>query len=460
MAVTGQPGSSGEPDQPSDPAASDAGGGLWLDEPTAEPAATRSPARRVLALVGLVAVLALVAVPVGLALAAGRGKPADHRAVPAPTTSATTPVSLGDGPAERQVLTALSATTDSGSFAVSYDLHAQPGASTTTSTQCVTMYQVLPGAIGPNLNGVSSGTAIPVDPKAGPGATAVQRCMPVNEVQAVTVTGSGTIDVSPKAMVVSAHIDSGMDVSVRLDDQDVWESGGADYGLSPAPGPSGGVTPSGGQSISGFASLVEGTLGNRAGGVAMIGMASPAGYLDLEQESVTGAAQIGPGTVDGTPVTFYQVAVDPARLETMAGLSDDEVATIKAAVAELQGAGYTGTTVKVGIDGAGFIRQATSVANFSDGGTVTLDATFTKFGCAGTVLMPGQTATSTTTSPCASDIPTTTVATPATPVPTTTPGDSTTSTSSTTTSTTSPTGGGGSTTTAVGPATTVAPKPG
>ena len=170
----------------------------------------------------------------------------------------------------------------------------------------------------------------------------------------------------------------------------------------------------------------------------MIGMASPAGYLDLEQESVTGAAQIGPGTVAGTPVTFYQVAVDPARLETMAGMTADEVATIKAAVGVLQGEGYTGTLVKVGIDGAGFIRQATSVANFSDGGAVTLDATFTKFGCAGTVLMPGQTATSTGTTPCASDQPTTTLA------PTTTVGAavSTTSTSSpmstTTSSTTEP----------------------
>ncbi len=200
-------------------------------------------------------------------------------------------------------------------------------------------------------------------------------------------------------------------------------------------------------------------MGSRTGAVAMIGMASPAGYLDLEQESVTGAAQVGPGTVDGTPVTFYQVAVDPARLETMAGLTADEVTTLKAAVAVLQGAGYTGTVVKVGIDGAGFIRQATSVANFSDGGTVTLDATFTKFGCAGTVLMPGQTSTTTATTPCASDVPTTTVApttTNTTVAPTTTGGgfDLTTSTTTDT----------GSTVTTVvsdpGPSTTVTIKGG
>ena len=288
---------------------------MWLDEPsTASAAPTRSTARRALALVALVAVLALVAVPVGLALAAGRGKTSDHRALPPTTTSVTTPVSLGDGPAERQVLSALSATTDSGSFDVSYTLQGQPGRSTTTSTQCATVYQ---GGVARVGGGADTGTV--VAPRPGPGATAVQRCFPVQNNQSTKVTGSGTIDVSPKAMVVSASINNSMDVSVRLDDQDVWESGGADYGLSPNPGPAGGVTPAGGQSLSGFASLVESTLGSRTGAVAMIGMASPAGYLDLEQESVTGAAQIGPGVVDGTPVTFYQVAVDPARLETMAG---------------------------------------------------------------------------------------------------------------------------------------------
>jgi hypothetical protein len=365
----------------------------------------------------------------------------DHRAVPVPsTTSATTPVSLGNGPAEQQVLSALSATTDSGSFDVSYTLTAAPGSSTTTSTQCEDLYRSAPIAVGP-AGGTSSGTVVPLSPQPSPGATAVQRCFPVQDVQSVKVTGSGTIDVSPKAMVVSASISSGMDVSVRLNDQDVWESGGADYGLSPTPGPSGGVTPAGGQSLSGFASLVQGTLGSRAGSVAMIGMASPAGYLDLEQESVTGAAQIGPGTVDGTAVTFYQVAVDPARLETMAGLSADEIATIKAAVGVLQGVGYTGTTVKVGIDGAGFIRQATSVANFSDGGTVTLDAAFTKFGCAGTVVMPGQAATSTTTAVCASDVPTTTAApTTTTGVAVSTPSTRLTTTTSTTTVATDPVG--------------------
>ncbi len=456
MAVAEQPGSAGPPDH-------DEGAGLWLDDPAVETAVGssggRSPARRALALVALVAVLALVAVPVGLALAAGRGKSVDRRALPPTTTSATTPVSLGDGPAESQVLSALSATTASGSFDVSYTLKGQPGQSTTTSTQCVTVYDNGQGVpYGVLSKGATTGPAVTVPPtRSSGGDQSTQRCFAVPNPQATTVTGSGTIDVSPKAMVVSAAVNGSLDVSVRLNDEDVWESGGADYGLSPNPGPSGSVTGAGGQPLSGFASLVESTLGSRAGAVAMIGMASPAGYLDLEQESVTGAAEIGPGTVAGTPVTFYQVAVDPARLETMAGISADEVTTLKAAVGVLQGEGYTGTLVKVGIDGAGFIRQATSVANFSDGGTVTLDATFTKFGCAGTVLMPGQAATPTAITPCASDVATTTLA------PTTTVGAdlSTTSTStpmSTTTSTTTDTGS--TVTTDPGPSTTVTGKGG
>ena len=429
MAVSEQPPTGGiGPDH-------DEGGGLWLDEPAGTPIPERSVARRVLSLVALAAVLALVAVPVGLALAGG-SRPASHRVLPAPSTSdASTPVSLGDGPAEHQVLSALSATTDSGSFDLSYTLQGQPGHPTTTSTECATVY----AGVGAPVGVLSNGPVAPAPTDSKGGAPATQRCFPVQENESTRVTGNGTIDVAPKAMVVSASIANGagapnLDVSVRLDDQDVWESGGADYGLVPAGGSSGGVVPSGGEPLSGFASLVQSTLGTRTGAVAMIGMASPAGYLDLEQESVTGAAEIGPGAVDGTPVTFYEVAVDPARIETMPGLSADEITTIKAAVSVLQGEGYSGTTVKVGIDGAGFIRQATSTAHFADGGTVTLDATFTKFGCAGTVLMPGQAAAGSTTQACSSDTPTTT----ATPSTTTGPVPSSTTVPPTSTSTDGP----------------------
>jgi hypothetical protein len=164
-------------------------------------------------------------------------------------------------------------------------------------------------------------------------------------------------------------------------------------------------------SLPGFAGLVEGTLGQREGAMAMLGMASPNGFLDLSQDAVTGAAQVGSGTVDGTPVTEYDVSIDLAQLAQAEGASDAETQAITSAVGLLDHEGYTGTKVDVAIDGAGFIREVKPVAMFSDGGTVTLDATFSNFGCAGTVLMPGQQGSTSTTTACSSpDTTSTTVA--------------------------------------------------
>jgi len=208
-------------------------------------------------------------------------------------------------------------------------------------------------------------------------------------------------------------VNGGLNVGVRVDSTTVWESSSQDNALTPAPndGP--------GQPLSGFAGLVEGTLGNRAGAIAMIGMASPTGYLDLEQQSVTGAGEVGTSTIDGVPVTDYEVSVDPKLLLDLPSLSSDEITTIQAAIQVLDAQGYTGTMVKVAVDDAGFIRQATSVASFSDGGAVTLTGSLSDFGCAGTVLMPGQQATTATTATCVSPDTTTTTIPPTTTTTTT-----------------------------------------
>src|SRR5262249_45347269 len=110
----------------------------------------------------------------------------------------------------------------------------------------------------------------------------------------VDTSGDGTITVSPKSMVTAAHVGSGLDVTLRLSGDQVWESGGGEYGGPPS-GP--------GQPLSGFAQLVESTLGPRAGALAMTRMASPNAYLALEQRSITGATPAGTSSVDGTPVT-------------------------------------------------------------------------------------------------------------------------------------------------------------
>jgi len=96
------------------------------------------------------------------------------------------------------------------------------------------------------------------------------------------------------------------------------------------------------------------------------------------------------GVVDGAPVTIYQVSLDPAQEATVPDTTADEAAALHAALSLLQQQGYTGTTVKVSIHDAGYIRQTVSVASFSDGATQTQTVTLSDFGCAGKVLMPGQ----------------------------------------------------------------------
>jgi hypothetical protein len=94
--------------------------------------------------------------------------------------------------------------------------------------------------------------------------------------------------------------------------------------------------------------------------------------------------------VDGVPVTTYQVTLDLGDLASEPGLTPDAVSIIDNAMVVLDQQGYTGTSVRVAIDRAGFIRQTVATASFSDGSTQTSENTYANFGCAGTVLMPGQ----------------------------------------------------------------------
>ncbi len=277
-----------------------------------------------------------VGVPIGLALGTGSAAP-----VAAHSSHRHGPTGFAQGPAEHQVLTALSTTTDAGSFQFTYSL------STT----------------GPTANSGSGDSETPV-------------------------SGMGTINTDPTAMAASAAVGdgAGLDVAVRVDGTDYWEVGSNND--QPAPLPT--QSPDPGSALSSFAGLVESTLGPRNGAVAMLGMASPTGYLDLTLPSVTGATQVGTGTAGGVPVTEYDVSLDTAQLAASPGITPEEATTIDNALGILQGQGYSGTTVEVGIDASGFIRVATSTATFGDGGTVVLAATFSDFGCAGTVLMPGQ----------------------------------------------------------------------
>ena len=374
-------------------------GNLWIDEETGS-SRQQSSRRRWGTVLGVAACVALIGVPVGLLAASGPG--------PAPQASPERHVTVSDGLAKRSVLSALSATTDSGNFAFTYQLSESP-------------YQSGTAVAGPSCSGTS--------------------CPPIQGLQSTQVQGSGTIDTNPMAMAASAGISSngvsGLQVGVRVDPTTVWEVGYADNGLTPA------ANDASGNDLPGFAGLVEGTLGPREGAVAMMGMASPTGYLDLVQPAVTSATEVGTSTVDGVAVTQYQLTIDPGSLATAPGTSSEEQSAINAAIQTLTSQGYRTISDLVSIDASGFIRESASTVTFGDGGTVTLDARFSNFGCAGTVLMPGQGGDSTPPSGCVSadtgTAPTTTTTTgpipqsPTTISPTTLVAPSTTTTTSTST---------------------------
>jgi hypothetical protein len=377
--------------------------GLWLDEGKSGGHPNRTARRSWLA-VGIAACLVVVGIPVGLLVTSGSGSGSPHQ-----TSHKSATVHLGDGPAKRSVLAALSATTDSGNFAFDYELSAAPGTATTTTTAPPCPTEVGVSGNGGPVGSTSSPSGI---------TNSVSECgeaVPQDE----AVQGSGIINTNPMAMAASADISqggtSGLQVGVRVDPTTVWEVGSSDNGLIPQ------SNDGSGQSLPGFAGLTEGTLGSREGAVAMMGMASPTGYLDLVQPAISGAAEVGSSTVDGVSVTQYELAIDPAALASTPGMSSAEVSTITSAVALLTAQGFTTIRDLVSIDASGFIRESSSTVSFSDGGTVTLDATFSDFGCAGTLLMPGQGGTSTAPTDCTSPdtgvAPSTTTTTSTTDVP-------------------------------------------
>jgi hypothetical protein len=362
---------------------------LWLDEEPAPAPASGPPARRrpprmastVMAAVVVVVMMAVVAVPLTLVATSGsQPKARSERHVPTASKG---------GPAQHQVLSALSATTAAGSFDFSYTMDVTPATSappTTTTTVCRTYSVPVPVAatVPP---GTATGSATGSASGSVSSKTVTECSGPAPANRGVPITGNGVMDVSPKAMVVGATLGkpSNLQVTVRVDDTTLYETlGQPDPSLAPAD------TAASGQTLSSFAGLAESTIGPREGAVSMLGLASPTGYLDLYQQDVGSATETGKATVDGVAVTVYSVSVDPSELASGPGVSAEETDTATAAWQVLEAQGYTGTTDTVSVDGAGYIRQVRSVANFSDGGTVVLTVTLSNFGCAGTVLMPGQ----------------------------------------------------------------------
>ena len=161
--------------------------------------------------------------------------------------------------------------------------------------------------------------------------------------------------------------------------------------------------------------------------------------LNLEQEAVAKAAPAGAGSVDGVNVTYYDVTIDMTKLADTEGLSDVQHATIEAALPLLEQGGYTGTTERIGVDDAGYVREVTASNHFDDGSAGVRHTVLSNFGCAPRVSPPDQGAAQVATPPpCAPTTPPTT----SLPAPTSTP-----------------TSTGPTTTTKVAPSSTSAPSP-
>jgi hypothetical protein len=238
-------------------------------------------------------------------------------------------------------------------------------------------------------------------------------------------SGHGVVNLNPYAMITTNSPESSFpNVTAEFDSTRVWEFGAGDYGTGNPP------TASPGDSLSGFAGSVEGSLGQGQGALAMVSLASPTGRLNLDPSMMTNVQPVGTGSVDAVSVTNYRVSIDLSSELDQPTLSEEQRTTISQALAILSRQGYSGTTEIVSVDGLGFIRETKTMATFADGGSVSSDNMISDIGCAGTVT-PGDPVPTPAPPGCVS--PDQPGVEPAAPTTTTT---STTNTTSTTTPTT------------------------
>ena len=374
--------------------------------PPADTGATHGAGRRRRTGVGIAAVALIAVIAIVVVLVATRDDRADQHVTHRVVT----------GPAGRALYAALGATTAAGSYTATFDFQStpSPNAPKPRTVPCPEVHRGS-GTVIIAPDGITSATTF----ESGSGTSG---CTMVEVPrQAVSITGHATVNTDPYRMVAESQVTGFGAITVHVDSTRLWETGGGNYGLD-------GSNDGPGSPLSGFASLVEGTLGAGQGALTMITLASPNGYLHLEKEAVSGVTPAGTGVVDGTPVTFYEVDVDPAKLLDIPGLSGEQIKTIHAGLDGLKQVDYKSTRVKVAIDDAGFIRQTSSVATFADGSRMTSTTTLSNFGCAGIVRLPGDPPAPTTpTVPCVS---------PDTGTTTTSTSTTSTSTSTTTTTTT------------------------
>lgn len=305
--------------------------------------------RRALAVAALAVLLIVAAVTLALT---GPSAPSHNSALQHPTTQ----------PVLRLVSDYVNVTVASGSYDMTFN-------DTTTPPPCAQGAANSSAQLGGGSTSSCSSSSLPPA---------------ISSASFSSISGHGTVDTDPYGMVVESQVGPLGKVTLYGNGTDVWELGGGDYGLA-GPGQTGPGAP-----LSGYAGSVEGTVGEQAGALDMQGLASGTGYLDLESSQIQGAQPAGTGVVDGVPVTIYKLSMTGLQDPDLNGLTSEQVKTIRAADAVLQATGFSGKTTWVSVDADGYIRETRTTYALSDGSTVDQDTILSNFGCAGTVLMPGE----------------------------------------------------------------------
>ena len=333
-----------------------------VDDPSRDRPRRRGPAQLVLV---AAVVLALVGGVWGISSLSGDGKPRRTATRKILTT-----------PAAKALFAALGASTGTGGYEVNYEFTITPP-STQPTTVCGNPYISHGPPPAPTsyvkkevyVNDRLVPTTIPN--YAG--------CVEPSRPTQVTVTGSGKVYLNPYSLETTSTVTGLGEVTVRTDGNLIAEAGGANYGKLED-----------GQPISGFSSAVQATFGQGPGALTMLGLASPTGYLSLSANAVTDVTSAGTGTVNGAPVTYYDVVSDVNAMRGLPGLTDEQRKVVSEALVALDQAGFTEATARIAVDGAGYIVESTSKATFSDGATMNRHMTLSKLGCIGTGPTPAH----------------------------------------------------------------------
>ena len=318
-------------------------------EPVDEPLRHRAPRRGPTQLVLVAAVvLALVGGVWGISSLNGTG-----------SSRRTATRKILTTPAARALFAALGASTGTGGYEVNYEFTIDRPAQ---DVQCTNVTYPVRGR-----------------PDAGAPTTTPPIICPPSEPTQVTVTGSGKVYLNPYSLETTSTVTGLGEVTVRTDGNLITEVGGANYGKVED-----------GQPISGFSSAVQATFGQGPGALTMLGLASPTGYLSLSANAVTDVTSAGTGTLNGAPVTYYDVVSDVNAMRDLPGLTDEQRKVVSEALVALDQAGFTEATARIAVDAAGYIVESSSKATFSDGSAMNRHMTLSKFGCIGTGPTPAH----------------------------------------------------------------------